>query len=305
MGFVAAKCTQCGANIKVDESKDSGICSHCNTVFVMEKVINNYNSIVNNNHNNRGATIVGDNELKKLLDAAKGFERLGQIENAYKTYMRIAQEYPQKFDGWWGLISCKLSLSVEKNKSLSLWEMATTFNFEEIASEYEKNLNNYILAARKLATPDQLKMIDDKMIEYKNDIDQILLKKFEEASIKIRNSYKSIDDLYDEMIKTSVGYVGRNEKKVREYFFEIRPDKKKRVVYLLKINEAHHEYSQYNHKDSIENRTEILGLSNNNELLLNDKVSQYKIEYSRNKGKKGNLYNAFAMYKGSIHLSKS
>src|SRR5690606_12337752 len=136
-----------------------------------------------------------------------------------------------------------------------------------------------------LATPDQLKMIDDKMIEYKNDIDQILLKKFEEASIKIRNSYKSIDDLYDEMIKTSVGYVGRNEKKVREYFFEIRPDKKKRVVYLSKINEAHHEYSQYNHKDSIENRTEILGLSNNNELLLNDKVSQYKIEYSRNKGK--------------------
>lgn len=136
MGFVAAKCTQCGANIKVDESKDSGICSHCNTVFVMEKVINNYNSIVNNNHNNRGATIVGDNELNKLLDAAKGFKRLGQIENAYKTYMRIAQEYPQKFDGWWGLVSCKLSLSVEKNKSLSLWEMATTFNFEEIASEY-------------------------------------------------------------------------------------------------------------------------------------------------------------------------
>lgn len=56
-------------------------------------------------------------------------------------------------------------------------------------------------------------MIDDKMIEYKNDIDQILVKKFEEASIKIRNSYKSIDDLYDEMIKTSVGYVGRNKRR--------------------------------------------------------------------------------------------
>ena len=42
MGMVAAICTQCGAAIEVDESKEAGICSHCGTAFITEKVINNY-----------------------------------------------------------------------------------------------------------------------------------------------------------------------------------------------------------------------------------------------------------------------
>lgn len=48
MGLVAAKCTQCGANIEVDDTNDAGICKYCGTAFVTEKVINNYN-ITNNN----------------------------------------------------------------------------------------------------------------------------------------------------------------------------------------------------------------------------------------------------------------
>lgn len=47
MAFVEAKCTNCGANIQVDESKDAGICPFCGTAFVTEKVIRQ--SIVNNN----------------------------------------------------------------------------------------------------------------------------------------------------------------------------------------------------------------------------------------------------------------
>ena len=43
MGLVAAKCTQCGANIEVDDTNDAGICKYCGTAFVTEKVINNYN----------------------------------------------------------------------------------------------------------------------------------------------------------------------------------------------------------------------------------------------------------------------
>ena len=41
MGFVAAKCTQCGANIEVDDTKEAGICKFCGTAFVTEKAINN------------------------------------------------------------------------------------------------------------------------------------------------------------------------------------------------------------------------------------------------------------------------
>ena len=48
MSLIPAKCTECGANIEVDESKEAGICSHCGTAFVTEKVINNYQTTNNN-----------------------------------------------------------------------------------------------------------------------------------------------------------------------------------------------------------------------------------------------------------------
>lgn len=43
MPIVAAKCTNCGANLKVDSAKDAAICEHCGCAFVVEKAINNYN----------------------------------------------------------------------------------------------------------------------------------------------------------------------------------------------------------------------------------------------------------------------
>ena len=36
MGFVAAKCTECGANIEVDDTKEAGICKYCGTAFITE-----------------------------------------------------------------------------------------------------------------------------------------------------------------------------------------------------------------------------------------------------------------------------
>ena len=41
--LVAAKCTQCGANIQIDPSHEAGICPHCGTAFITEKAVNNYN----------------------------------------------------------------------------------------------------------------------------------------------------------------------------------------------------------------------------------------------------------------------
>lgn len=48
MAFVAAKCTQCGGSLQVDNSKDAGICPFCGTAFVTEKVIKNYNIHITN-----------------------------------------------------------------------------------------------------------------------------------------------------------------------------------------------------------------------------------------------------------------
>ena len=60
MPLVDAKCTNCGANLKVDSSKDAVICEFCGSAFVVEQAINNYNitNNVTNNINAQNVTIV-------------------------------------------------------------------------------------------------------------------------------------------------------------------------------------------------------------------------------------------------------
>jgi len=45
MPFIQAKCTNCGANLKVDSAKEAAICEHCGSAFIVEKAINNYNTV--------------------------------------------------------------------------------------------------------------------------------------------------------------------------------------------------------------------------------------------------------------------
>lgn len=47
MPLAQAKCTNCGANLTVDNTKDAAICPFCGTPYVVEKAINNYN-VTNN-----------------------------------------------------------------------------------------------------------------------------------------------------------------------------------------------------------------------------------------------------------------
>ena len=42
MALVPAKCTQCGGQVEVDDSKEAGICKHCGMPFITEKAITNY-----------------------------------------------------------------------------------------------------------------------------------------------------------------------------------------------------------------------------------------------------------------------
>jgi uncharacterized membrane protein len=75
MGLIAAKCTNCGANIEVDDSKEAGICSHCGTAFITEKVINNY--VTHNHIVADKVEIFADTQKIKLEKVRK---RIGEIQ---------------------------------------------------------------------------------------------------------------------------------------------------------------------------------------------------------------------------------
>ena len=47
MPFVEAKCTNCGAVLPVDSTRDAWVCGYCNTPFIVEKAIQQFN-ITNN-----------------------------------------------------------------------------------------------------------------------------------------------------------------------------------------------------------------------------------------------------------------
>lgn len=55
MPLVQAKCTNCGANLEINNTLDAAVCPYCNVPFVVEKAINNYNTA---NHINAGVVNV-------------------------------------------------------------------------------------------------------------------------------------------------------------------------------------------------------------------------------------------------------
>ncbi len=51
MPLVNAKCTNCGATLTIDNNKEAAVCEFCNSAFIVEKAINNYNITHNINAN--------------------------------------------------------------------------------------------------------------------------------------------------------------------------------------------------------------------------------------------------------------
>ena len=41
--LVPAVCTQCGAKLEVDPTQDAAVCPYCNTPYIVDKAIQNYN----------------------------------------------------------------------------------------------------------------------------------------------------------------------------------------------------------------------------------------------------------------------
>lgn len=102
MSLVPAICTQCGAQIEVDNSHEAGVCKHCGTAFITEKAINNYNNSVTNNINinSSGNTvnIIGTSDKSdNYLQIARRAKENDDVEKAEKFYNLVLESYP---DNW-------------------------------------------------------------------------------------------------------------------------------------------------------------------------------------------------------------
>ena len=104
MGLVAAKCTSCGGQIEVDNTKEAVYCTHCGNAVITEKAINNYNTT---NVYNKTTTINAENatspvdnsdKLKKFLQNARRAKKDHNSEQAEKYYDLVLAEDPESWE---------------------------------------------------------------------------------------------------------------------------------------------------------------------------------------------------------------
>ena len=91
MPLVPAKCTSCGAQLTVDNTKDAAICEYCNTPYIVEKAINNYTISGNSNISIHNAVInvQGAPSIDNILLRAAEFKQSGNITLALEYYNRV------------------------------------------------------------------------------------------------------------------------------------------------------------------------------------------------------------------------
>lgn len=70
MPFVQAKCTNCGGILAADDTKDTFVCPYCNTSFIVEKAINNFN--ITNNIQAQTVFINYEDSSKKDFEIVSG-----------------------------------------------------------------------------------------------------------------------------------------------------------------------------------------------------------------------------------------
>lgn len=142
MALVPAICTQCGAQIKVDDTNDAGICKYCGTAFVTEKVI--YNNTTNNitNNNFAGANIsINKSDADNFIELAKiSYEGLN-FDDTYK-YANKALEIDAKKSLAWAYKCISLfdeldnseidNIELCLNKALEYAEENSKTNIEKI-----------------------------------------------------------------------------------------------------------------------------------------------------------------------------
>lgn len=89
--LVPAKCTNCGGALQVNPGTTSALCPYCNTTFLVQQAINNYNISVNSaSMNIANATInVNGMNANNLLNRAKDFENRGDLETALEYYNKV------------------------------------------------------------------------------------------------------------------------------------------------------------------------------------------------------------------------
>ena len=101
MAIVAAKCTECGAPIEVNDERKEGYCPFCGTKYITQDIIHN---TVNNNYvtnNIDTAVIQGGDTVDAMYERFEAYIKLGDLISAGETVGQMRKKFPQKALTWY------------------------------------------------------------------------------------------------------------------------------------------------------------------------------------------------------------
>ena len=231
MALVNAICTNCGGTLKVDNTTDALICSYCNSPFITEKAINNYNTTHNhfttNVYNMYGGNSADFVIRGGVLEKYNGASTEVKIPNTV-THIRGA------FKDCSGLISVEIPDSVQEigEAAFSGCKSLTSI---EIPEKVEEIGNNAFAGCKNLDTieiPDSVEEIGSFAFAGCENLDSIMIPVSVE---KIGdNAFAECKNLYTVTIPDDVKEIGNNTFKNCSSLTE---------VYFDKINENRHAFS--------------------------------------------------------------
>ncbi len=132
--LVPAKCTNCGGQLTVDENQKSAICPFCNTSFIVEQAINNYNVQINGNMSIGNATInINGLNTANLVARANAFESQNNWEKATEYYNRVLDIDINNSDAIQGIKRIK-----QKQRDLYIRSLMSKAKSYEIINKFDE-----------------------------------------------------------------------------------------------------------------------------------------------------------------------
>ena len=99
MALVPAICTQCGAQLEVDNTQEAAICKYCGTPFIVEKAINQYTTNITNNFDNAIIHMEGF-DCENLLELAQFAYESKNYASAMESCDKILSVDTKNYKAW-------------------------------------------------------------------------------------------------------------------------------------------------------------------------------------------------------------
>ncbi len=241
MPLVPAKCTQCGASLTVDPSKEAAICPYCNQAYIVEKAINYYNTTNVTNID----TLHADKVIVESSDSAENLLRAGETHIRLKNYIEavlkfeeMCNKFPHNFRAWYGRLRALTNdfITYEKFKEYSphdKWEF-----FTKAMDQHTKNTSktNLKYCADLLGVCERYCIIiADELPKPENYLETINSVLSFVKNVLVDHS-KSIRENYDPIEKRCASLIETMELKMAK----LSPRKIKNVQTVLKSDEVCH-----------------------------------------------------------------